>query len=102
MNANEYQRQCRQFDNHSTTHGLLPLALGLAAEAGEVANEFERSTRIPGHLDRDKVSRELGDVLWNVARLADELGYTLEGVMEVNINKLTRRYAERGIAVNSD
>ncbi len=78
------------------------LALGLCAEAGEVANEYERSRREGGRLDPVKVADELGDVLWNVARLADELGYSLENLFESNINKLLARYQERGIPLNGD
>lgn len=105
MTPLEYQRWCRRFDNHVDVGGPRPtstaLALGLCAEAGEVANEYERSRRQgrDGHLDARKVGIELGDVLWNVARLADELGYTLEDLFEMNINKLLARYEERGLEI---
>lgn len=101
MQANEYQKWCRRFDNHDGEPDTA-LALGLVAEAGEVANEYERSYRKGHMLNVDKVVGELGDVLWNVARLADELGYPLENLFEQNINKLLARYQERGLPLNGD
>lgn len=102
MQANEYQKWCRRFDNHADDMRGVALALGLCAEAGEVANEYERSYRKGGALNVGKVADELGDVLWNVARLADELGYPLENLFEANIAKLLARYQERGLPLNGD
>jgi NTP pyrophosphatase (non-canonical NTP hydrolase) len=101
MQASEYQKWCRRFDNHESDVNMLALSLGLCAEAGEVANEFERRCRKnAAPLDLDKVRKELGDVMWNVARIADELNMTLEEIMQHNINKLIARYAEEGIPTN--
>ena len=99
MQGNEYQRLCRKFDNHRQGLKQYAAAIGLASEAGEVAGEYERSWRKGHHLHPEKVALELGDVLWNVARLADELGYPLENLLEANIAKLEARYAERGLNV---
>jgi len=118
MQANEYQQQCRKFDNHLPMYKESALVLGLCAEAGEVlaeipdsphaqqacvhaacvANEYERWARQgPRELNNTKIAAELGDVLWNVARLADQLGFTLEDLFTDNIQKLEQRYEERGI-----
>lgn len=97
MTPLEYQQWCRRFDNHDPGGIQVALTLGLCAEAGEVANEFERMMRKGGSTDTHTLALELGDVLWNVARLADELGYTFEQLFEMNINKLVARYEERGL-----
>lgn len=100
MTPLEYQQWCRRFDNHNPYLLTATLALGLCAEAGEVANLVERSRRepiSPFGPDEDELALELGDVLWNVARLADEAGFTLEELMERNINKLIARYEQAGI-----
>lgn len=100
MTPLEYQLWCRRFDNHPGETRMLALALGLCAEAGEVANLFERRCRegaVP--LDLDKVKSELGDVYWNLSRLADELNITLEDLAQSNINKLIKRYKERGLEI---
>jgi NTP pyrophosphatase (non-canonical NTP hydrolase) len=94
MEANEYQRWTRRFDNHRPEVMTGALVAGLCAEAGEVANEFERSCRNGKSLDVVKLMDELGDVQWNVARLAAEAGWTLSQLMEHNINKLVKRYEE--------
>ena len=48
-----------------------------------------------GHeLDREKMIKECGDVIWYVAELAAGLGMTLEDVCQLNINKLRRRYPD--------
>lgn len=101
MRADEFQAWTKRFDNHrrDETHDLA-LALGLAAEAGEVANEFERSCRVGHELNVEKTLTELGDVLWGVARLADELGYSLEDLMQMNVNKLIKRYDTEGIPMS--
>lgn len=71
--------------------------LGLAGEVGEVSSLFAKAERdgIPYDLD-EKLQKELGDVLWMVARLADEFGLTLSGVAAANVAKLQSR-AARGV-----
>lgn len=82
------------------------LALGLAGEAGEVANKYKKVIRdksgiIDSDGKKDLVS-ELGDVLWYVARLADELGYSLEAVATLNIDKLQGRVVRGTIGGSGD
>lgn len=104
MTPSVYQQQCKKFDNHAEGHAALAAVLGLAAEAGEVANEYERSLRSPspGGFSSLKVALELGDVMWNAARLASELDYSLEEIMQMNIDKLTARYIDRGLALQGE
>lgn len=68
------------------------LALGVAGEAGEVADYIKKFVGHGHALDRDKLANELGDVLWYVAVLADEIGYDLGTVAFKNIEKLKARY----------
>jgi len=72
------------------------LALGLAGEAGEVANEVKKVARdhfgVVTPACRALILYELGDVLWYLARLADYLDSSLEEVAALNVEKLTRRY----------
>lgn len=78
-----------------STYALAYLALGLNGEAGEVAEHIKKYIR-DSHVDTGAVIKELGDTLWYLARLADELGYTLEEVAELNLLKLADR-KERGV-----
>lgn len=94
MRARDFQKVAPTFSTHQTQYGALPFALGAAAEAGEVANEFERMTREGGSLDHEKTRTEMGDVLWHLANLAEKMGWDLEEIMDENIDKLTKRYLE--------
>lgn len=69
-------------------------AIGLTGEAGECA-ELVKKGVLHGHgLDTDKLSKELGDVLWYVAALATTAGLSLGGIMASNIDKLRTRYPD--------
>lgn len=76
------------------------VTLGLTGEAGEIANKVKKILRDKGGMvtseDRADLSKELGDVLWYVARLADEIGYPLEEIAQKNVDKLTSRKS-RGV-----
>lgn len=78
--------------------GVLYTALGLAGEAGEVADKVKKIVRDDeGEVTftrKASIASELGDVLWYVATLSDELGLTLDDVAAINIAKLRDR-AER-------
>lgn len=76
------------------------LTMGLASEAGEVAGKVKKALRDHGgDIDQQRslaIADELGDVLWYVARLADELGWDLNQVARNNITKLADR-KQRGV-----
>jgi NTP pyrophosphatase (non-canonical NTP hydrolase) len=68
--------------------------LGLCGEAGEVAEKVKKVIRDHGHVfddHRESIAKELGDVLWYVSQLAYELGYSLDDIAQMNIDKLTSR-----------
>ena len=76
---------------------LAYLTLGLAGEAGEIANKAKKLIRDGDNADkRQEIGKELGDVCWYLAVLAEELGMNLGKVMEDNIEKLSSRKA-RGV-----
>lgn len=66
--------------------------LGLCGEAGEVADTIKKATWHGIPADPQKISDELGDVLWYVSDLCNHFGLTLEAVAKGNIAKLERRY----------
>jgi len=70
------------------------MALGLNGEAGEIANKIKKIIR--GDIQNydalfHDLLYELGDVLWYIAGLADECGYSLSEIAQANIEKLQRR-----------
>lgn len=69
-------------------------ALGLAGEAGEVADYIKKGI-YQGHLmKRDRLAEEIGDVLWYCGLLADAIGVNLDEIAQRNIDKLRKRYPE--------
>lgn len=70
------------------------MALGVAGEAGEVADLVKKEMG-HGHVpDERAIAAELGDLLWYVAMLADAYGLTLGDVARFNAQKLALRYPE--------
>jgi NTP pyrophosphatase (non-canonical NTP hydrolase) len=67
-------------------------ALGLTGEAGECADYIKKNLFQEHPLDKEVLAEELGDVLWYLAFLAAELGYSLEHIAERNVTKLRKRY----------
>lgn len=79
---------------------LAYVGLGLAGEAGEVANKIKKIIRDnDGHVGDDvlgPIAEELGDVFWYLFRLCDEIGADASKIMAQNINKLFSR-KKRGV-----
>ena len=80
--------------------------LGLAGEAGEVADKVKKVIRDKGGVfdatSTEAIMYELGDVLWYVAQLSSELGLSLDSVAEANISKLSSRAARGCLAGDGD
>jgi len=66
------------------------LVMGLVGEAGEVAEKRKKMLR-GDDVTVDDVADELGDVLWYLSVLADELGTSLDDVATDNLDKLDDR-----------
>ena len=91
---NDYQRFAGVTANPDLDEKLniATLALGVAGEGGEVADHIKKYIGHDHELDKNKMLKELGDVLWYVAVLSNALGFTLREVAEANIAKLAARY----------
>jgi len=97
MTLNRYQEEALRTATVNAKKPLEPLelardALGVAGEAGEVADLVKKHVGHGHPLDPDKVKKELGDVLWYVAVLAERCGFSLEDVARANVEKLRKRY----------
>ena len=97
MTINEYQAaalRTAQTDKFSTGNILLNSALGLCGESGEVADLVKKHL-FQGHdLDLDHVAKELGDISWYLAVGAYSIGYDLEEILQMNVDKLKARYPD--------
>ena len=93
MNMNEYQELASRTAN-SHRGEIVNYALGIAGEAGEVADLVKKAS-FHGHcIEKEEIAKELGDVLWYLSNLARLAGVDLEDVAVMNIEKLKKRYPE--------
>ena len=97
MNFEEYQSAASQTALYPRRlENLEYPTLGLAGEAGEVANIVKKIQRdhegVITTETRAKLLDELGDVLWYISACADELGLTLNEIATYNVDKLAKRH----------
>jgi NTP pyrophosphatase (non-canonical NTP hydrolase) len=100
VNFNEYQQKALRTafakDNENEFYHLV---LGLVGEAGEIAEKAKKIIRDENNdqskIDTSMITKELGDVLWYIAVLANYLDIPLDDIAEKNIAKLASRL-ERG------
>ena len=97
MTGNEYQEKALRTAsgmNHESYGMIINGALGLCGEAGEVADLIKK-VQFQGHdLDREHMAKELGDVAWYLAITAAALGYGLDDIFQMNVDKLKARYPD--------
>ena len=96
MTINEYQQEAMRTasgtNNDNDISQLLNGVMGLNGESGECIDILKKAL-FQGHgLDAEHLAEELGDVAWYLAVSAQALGYTLEEIMQMNVEKLRKRY----------
>jgi NTP pyrophosphatase (non-canonical NTP hydrolase) len=100
MEFNEYQEKALAtavYPNVSTgtLDALMYCALGLCGEAGEIAEKVKKLYRDSNGVitkeARTALLKEMGDPLWYLAAMANELCYTMEEVAQTNVDKLQGR-----------
>ena len=101
MTLDEYQDLAMESAIYPPEANILYPAFGLAGEAGEVAGKLAKRLRdaegdVSDPVFLDAIALELGDVLWMVAALAHDLGWSLEDIADRNLSKLASR-AQRGV-----
>lgn len=96
MSFRDYDREAARTRNTDTPpqQRATNAALGLAGEAGEVADLIKKNVFHGRPLDVPDLLAELGDVLWYLSWLADLHGSSLEEVASRNIDKLRRRHPD--------
>lgn len=89
-----YAKRCKTKNDH-----LMNAVLGLAGEAGEVADQVKKMcyhSKKPLAFHREKLVSELGDVFFYAIKFMKLMGITLEEVIEANTAKLQSRHPELG------
>lgn len=95
MTLNAYQDETDKTRDIGNTPKIIYPALGLGGETGEVLDKLKKVIRDKkGKFTKEElkqVALELGDVLWYIAQLSRDLGFTLEQVATMNIFKVKSR-----------
>jgi len=94
----EYQEFAKTTAIYPDNAKVVYPTLGLSGEAGEVAEKVKKNIRMSkfgtfefyGN-ELDEIAKELGDVLWYVSALASDIGYDLEIIAQMNVDKLKSR-----------
>ena len=103
MTINEYQELAMRTLNPDLNERdvLINSVMGLCGESGE-AIDIVKKHLAQGHpLDKEKLAKELGDIAWYLAETAYAIGYPLEDILQMNIDKLKARYPEGFSSENS-
>jgi len=106
MNFEDYQKQATETAVYPERYKVIYPTMGLAGEAGEVANKLKKIYRDrDGVIDEDAVKEvcaEIGDVLWYCAALCTDLGVGLDTVAEANLKKLQDRSGRNAVHGSGD
>lgn len=109
MTGNEYQQLAMRTNGRANTSRLTNAifdcdtiiiaqlingVLGLTGEAGEVSDLVKKGIFHEKGIDLKNLKKELGDCAWYLAMVCDACGFTLDDVMQTNIDKLKARYPE--------
>ena len=96
MEINEYQELAMRTVNKelSKKDMLINGVMGLCGESGEAIEIVKKHIAHNHELDKEHLAKELGDVAWYLAETATALGYSLEDILKMNIEKLKNRYPD--------
>ena len=100
MTLNEYQQKALETAVYPQEYKVIYPALGLTGEAGECSDKVKKVIRDNNGVFTDEkkieIAKEIGDVLWFCATLANDIGFDLETIGQMNYDKLHSRQ-ERGM-----
>jgi NTP pyrophosphatase (non-canonical NTP hydrolase) len=101
MDFNHYQNEAQRTDRVPARDGsedllsLIVPMLGLAGETGQLLSEYKKHLRDGDahRLFKERVSEELGDLLWYIANVASKFELTLDEIAAGNLAKVKARWA---------
>lgn len=74
---------------------LVHSMIGLCTESAEIQDMMKKHIFYGKDIDKVNFKEELGDLMWYMAIACDELGVSLEEIMQTNVDKLRARYGEK-------
>jgi NTP pyrophosphatase (non-canonical NTP hydrolase) len=84
--------RAKQMDSY--TEDTLHAVVGISGEAGEMLDCVKKTWVYGKELDVENLREEAGDCMFYIQMLCNQFGWTIENLMLVNMEKLTRRYPE--------
>lgn len=102
MTLDDYQRRALEtvLSTGDEFKDLLHWILGVNGEAGEIAEKIKKIIRdkdgVVSADDKTELAKEVGDVLWYLAVLSEQLGTSLDAIAQQNLHKLASRQ-QRGV-----
>lgn len=100
MNFSEYQDKAQRYRLPSSDEQYV--LLNLSAEVGEFMGHLAKAIRDQTQVDVDILAKELGDILWHVSALCDDMGISLDAVAMMNLDKLESRRIRNQITGSGD
>ena len=99
MTINEYQSHALRTESRIVADPVpyirvLEGLMGLNGEAGEAIDIMKKVLFQDHEFDREHLAKELGDIAWYLAISADAIGYDLETILQMNVDKLKARYPD--------
>ena len=112
MTGSEYQRLAMRTNDEMSTErlelaldrwenalkydmgGIVMASLGLSGEVGELNDMIKKWIFHESGFDITHAKKELGDIMWYIACMAESFGWSMDEIMEMNIDKLKARYPE--------
>ena len=90
-----YQQVAKTTAIYPREQAIIYPTLGLTGEAGEVANKVKKIIRDGTNKNNEnlvqEISAEIGDCLWYISVLADDIGVKLSDIANGNLEKLANR-----------
>lgn len=92
----EHQMSLQQFERSGDgQEKLLHATVGLCTESGELLEAIYKSKWNGEPFDVVNCKEEIGDLFWYMAIIFRELNFDLNDVLQVNNDKLAKRYGEK-------
>lgn len=112
MTGNDYQKLAMRTNDHESSYrlakalmkasnrgvidfgGFMMACLGLSGEIGEFNDMMKKVIFHEADYDEEHAKKELGDICWYVAMMCESFGWTLDDILQMNVDKLKQRYPD--------
>lgn len=91
MEFNDYQALANR-TLYGNEQVLTNLSLGLASETGQVVDLVKKYTFHGESLNKEQLTKQMGDVLWYLSQVAEWADIPFDEVAQQNIAKLNQKY----------